>query len=57
MPPRYLRDLRTADRHALNLSKALGDALNIDASAGDIPTANDMEIEVVSKYLNVRIGQ
>jgi len=56
MPPKYLRDLRTQDRHALNLAKALSDALNMEASVGDVPIANTMEIDVVSKYLNSQIG-
>ncbi|KAF2711261.1 putative cytochrome P450 [Pleomassaria siparia CBS 279.74] len=56
MPPKYLRDLRTTDRHALNLAKALSDALNMEASVGDVPTANTMEIDVVSKHLNLRLA-
>jgi hypothetical protein len=56
MPAKYLRDLRTQDRHALNLAKALSDALNMEASVGDVPIANTMEIDVVSKHLNSRIS-
>ncbi|KAF2648231.1 putative cytochrome P450 [Lophiostoma macrostomum CBS 122681] len=56
MPPKYLRDLRTIDRHALNLARALGDALNMNASVGDVPTASDMEIDVISKHLNSQIA-
>ncbi|KAF2877965.1 putative cytochrome P450 [Massariosphaeria phaeospora] len=56
MPPKYLRDLRTQDRHALNLAKCLSDALNMEASVGDVPIANTMEIDVVSKHLNSRIN-
>ncbi|ORY13905.1 putative cytochrome P450 [Clohesyomyces aquaticus] len=56
MPPKYLRDLRTVDRHSLNLAKALSDALNMEASVGDVPIANTMEIDVVSKSLNSEIG-
>ncbi|KAL1606233.1 hypothetical protein SLS60_003635 [Paraconiothyrium brasiliense] len=57
MPPKYLRDLRTQDRHALNLAKCLSDALNMEASVGDVPIANTMEIDVVSRYLNSRIDE
>ncbi|KAJ4356803.1 uncharacterized protein N0V89_004840 [Didymosphaeria variabile] len=57
MPPEYLRDLETQDRHALNLAKCLSDALNMEASVGDIPIANTMEIDVVSKYLNSQVAQ
>jgi hypothetical protein len=56
MPPKYLRDLRTTDRHSLNLAKALSDALNMEASVGDVPTANTMEIDVISKHLNSELG-
>jgi len=48
--------LRTQDRNALNLAKALSDALNMEASVGDIPIANTMEIDVVSKHLNAQIS-
>ncbi|KAF2801060.1 putative cytochrome P450 [Melanomma pulvis-pyrius CBS 109.77] len=56
MPPKYLRDLRILDRNALNLAKALSDALNMEASVGDVPTANTMEIDVVSKHLNSELA-
>jgi hypothetical protein len=56
MPAKYLRDLRTTDRHSLNLAKALSDALNMEASVGDVPIANTMEIDVVSKHLNAELG-
>lgn len=56
MPAKYLRDLRTVERHSLNLAMALSDALNMEASVGDVPTANTMEIDVVSKYLNSQLG-
>jgi aspirochlorine biosynthesis cytochrome P450 monooxygenase len=56
MPAKYLRDLRLVERHSLNLAMALSDALNMEASVGDVPTANTMEIDVVSKYLNAQLG-
>lgn len=56
MPPKHLRDLRTTERHTLNLARALSDALNMEASVGDIPIANTMEIDVVSKHLNSQLG-
>lgn len=57
MPPKYLRDLKTQDRHALSLAKCLSDALNMEAAVGDVPIANTMEVDVVSKHLNSRLGK
>lgn len=68
MPPTYLRALKEADRHILNFAQSINDVsslscydvliayhvqfMNMDASVGDIGTANAMEIDLVSKYLN-----
>ncbi|KAI9878494.1 MAG: hypothetical protein M1830_000726 [Pleopsidium flavum] len=57
MPQMYLRALKEADRHVLNFAQIFSDFMNMDASVGDIGTANAMEIDLVSKCINPNLPQ
>lgn len=54
LPPKYLSDIKRADRHHLEFSKNLSDAFSLESSVGDLYTTNIMA-DVVTQYLNPQL--
>ncbi|TGO76192.1 hypothetical protein BELL_0169g00120 [Botrytis elliptica] len=56
MPPKYLPSLKKFDRHALNFAQHLNDNMQMEATVGDTAIANDMEIDLVARHMNLKSG-
>uniref|UniRef100_A0A093Y6M0 Ent-kaurene oxidase n=1 Tax=Talaromyces marneffei PM1 TaxID=1077442 RepID=A0A093Y6M0_TALMA len=52
LPAKYLPSLKKINRHSLNFAQHLNDNMNMEATVGDIAIANDMEIDLVSRFMN-----
>ncbi|KAI1176319.1 putative cytochrome P450 monooxygenase [Nemania sp. FL0916] len=56
LPPKYLRDIKSASAKSLSFFQALSDAFNMQASVGDLYHST-LEITVVAKHLNSQLGK
>lgn len=56
LPPKYLKDIKTASARSLSFFQALSDAFNMQASVGNLYHST-VEITVVAKFLNSQFGK